>query len=188
MVPIARPLAVLVLGILLTACPKSGDGGKPAPSASSSSASPVASVPAASASAQGAASSAPTGAAATFAGSYSVAPAAIYISKEKEFASVKQVKDDPSKHVGEGTITLKVEPDGRVSGTIDAGPAAPGVIEGTKSGNQISGTVRRKSPSDDGLTGTLLATIAADNVEGRLVLAESNAAIVREGKLSLKKN
>ena len=74
-----------------------------------------------------------------------------------------------------------------VTGTIDSGPAAPGVVDGRVIDGELRGNVRRKDPADSGLTGTLVATQTGGAVEGTLSLAESNAAIVREGKLSLKK-
>ena len=68
-----------------------------------------------------------------------------------------------------------------------SGPAAPAVIDGALMGSEIRGNVRRKTLTDDGLTGTLVAKLSGDTVEGTLSLAEANAAIVRDGKLSLKK-
>lgn len=174
----------LIAGLVLTACSKPAAEDKPAPSASQASASP--SVRDAG-SATPTASAAPQGAAASYGGTYSVAPASFYIPAAKDYASVKQVKDDPSKHVGDGALTVGIAADGRVSGTIDAGPAGPAVIDGMKVGDEIRGTVRRKDPSDDGLTGTLSGKVSGDAIEGTLALAEAHAAIVREGKFTLKK-
>ncbi len=111
----------------------------------------------------------------------------MYIPDTKDYARVKQAPDDPAKHVGEGTITLAVDAEGIVSGTIDSGPAAPAIVEGRVIDGELRGNVRRKDPADSGLTGTLVATQAGGAVEGKLSLAESSAAVVREGKLSLKK-
>jgi hypothetical protein len=184
-----RTASVLVLATLLGGCPKSGKGNKPAPSASA--AAPASASVATPASEAGA----PTGssrpgtatASASYQGTYSLSPASIYIGTGKDYASVKQAKDDPSKQVGSGAITLTIAPDGRVSGTVDSGPAAPAVIDGNLMGDEVRGNVRRKAPSDDGLTGTLSGKVSAGGVEGKLALAEANAAIVREGQLSLKK-
>jgi hypothetical protein len=179
-------LSLLPLALTLAGCSK-GESGKPAPAASASviaqsaSPSPEAGAPAAKASAE------PTGKAASYSGTYSVAPASIYISDAKDFAHVKQAKDDPSKHVGEGAISLVVGADGHVTGTIDSGPASPALIDGSLVDGEIRGNVRRKTPSDDGLTGTLQSKVSGDSVDGKLSLAEANAAIVREGKLSLKR-
>jgi hypothetical protein len=189
--------ALLALSLLLAGCPKSEDTNKAAPAASgaaaTSGAHPAAStsaaapaVPGASASAAGAGAK-PTAQAAAYAGTYSLTPGAMYIPGTKDYASVKQAKDDPSKLVGEGNVSLAVDGEGKVTGTVDSGPAAPALVDGSVIDGEIRGVVRRKDPKDDGLTGTFLAKVAGDSVEGHLSLAEANAAIVREGKLSLKK-
>lgn len=172
--------------LFLAGCPKSGEGGdKPAPSASASVATPASAQMAASASAS---ASAAASKAASYGGKYTLTPANYYIPSTKDYASVKQAKDDPSKHVGEGTLTLSVDETGRVSGTVDSGPAAPAIIDGALVDGEIRGNVRRKDPADHGLTGTLVAKITGDTAEGTLSLAEAHAAVVREGKLSLEKN
>lgn len=181
--------ACMLLAFALAGCPKSSDDGtKPAPSASA-----AASIAAPQASAAPAASGAAAGpgtggaAAASFAGTYSLAPAAMYIPDHKDWERVKQAKDDPSKLVGDGALAIAVDGSGRVSGTIDTGPAGPAVIDGSLVDGEIRGLVRRKDPSDNGLTGTIVATRSGDELTGKLSLAEANAAIVREGKITMKK-
>lgn len=183
-----RSTALLALVMTLSACPKSSEGDKASPSPSAS-VSPVASAApdGGSGAGAGASADAPEAKATSYAGTYSVAPGSIYIADTKEFERVKQAKDDPSKHVGEGAISLEVSADGRVSGTIDSGPAAPAVIDGLLTGTDLRGNVRRKDPKDDGLTGTLVATVNGGSVQGELSLAEAHAAIVRAGKVSLEK-
>jgi hypothetical protein len=146
-----------------------GEGGSPAPPVTS--AAPVAS-----------AKSAKT----EWAGTYTLAPGTLSIpSENKDYSGVKQAKDDPSKLMGDGKIDLVVE-GSKVTGTVEGG-AGPAVIDGSVIGEEIRGTVRRKDPKDDGLTGTLTAKIAGDSAEGKLNLSEGNAAIVREAKVALKK-
>ncbi len=190
-----RPWALLfsmtTLSVVLSGCPKSEDGNKPGPSASASaaaSAGPSAPTTADASSADASTgASKPAGEAATYTGTYSVSPASYYIPSSKDYGSVKQAKDDPAKHVGEGTLTLNVDGDGKVTGTVDSGPAGPGVIEGSLIDGELRGFIRRKDPADQGLTGTFTAKTSGDAAEGLLSLAEANAAIVREGKFSLKK-
>lgn len=178
---------VLAFGALLVACSKP-EGGQAQPTASASAATSASGKPAASAGASAAPSAQrATGQASTYSGSYSVAPAKYYVSEAKDFASVKQVKDDPSKHVGDGALTVSVDAEGKVTGTVDTGPASPGVIDGTLLGQEIRGNIRRKDPSDNGLTGVFAASVSGDSATGTLSLAESNAAIVRDGKLTLKR-
>jgi hypothetical protein len=164
-----------VVLVLVAGCSKpSGTG--PAPSAGViEAAAPAVSVTASASAAPSAHSS--------YEGTYSLAPASYYVPEHKDYAGVKQAKDDATKHVGNGTLTLSID-GARVSGTIDTGPASPAVIDGSIVEGEIRATVRRKTP-DDGLTGTL--TAHEKDGSGALSLAESNAAIVREGKLTLKK-
>lgn len=129
----------------------------------------------------------PTGGAASWGGTYTLAAGTLSIPTDnKDYNGVKQVKDDPSKMMGDGKIELAVAPDGKVTGTIEGG-AGPAVIDGSVVDTEIRGNVRRKDPKDDGLTGTLTAKIGGDTAEGKLSLAEANAAIVREAKVLLKK-
>ncbi|MBX3258972.1 MAG: hypothetical protein KF782_04585 [Labilithrix sp.] len=187
---IAGAVGMLFLASALAGCPKSegdankaGGADKAAPPATvSASASPDAA-----ASEVAAGDAKPAGQAATYGGSYKVAPGKMYIPDTKDYGNVKQVKDDPEKHVGEGALTLVVDGDGKITGTVDTGPAAPGLVDGSVIEGELRGVVRRKDPKDDGLTGTFIATRSADGVEGRLSLADTNAAIVREGTFSLKK-
>jgi hypothetical protein len=175
--------------LFFSGCPKSGAGGdNPAPSAATSVATPASAQVEAAASASASASAAtPSTKAVSYGGEYTLTPADYYIPNAKDYASVKQAKDDPSKHVGRGTITLSVDDAGRVTGTVDSGPAAPAIIDGSVVDGEIRGNVRRKDPADDGLTGTLVAKIIGDTGEGTLSLAEAHAAVVRKGKLSLEK-
>lgn len=137
------------------------------------------------ASADAAADAGPSMKGVTYAGKYSVAVGKMYVPDQKDWSSVK-FKNDETKLLGDGEITLSVDGTGRVSGGTEAGPLGASVFDGTSDGTTLTATVRRKDPSDDGLTGTLVAKIAGDALEGTMKLAESNAAVVREGKLDAK--
>lgn len=125
--------------------------------------------------------------AATLAGKYSLSPGTMYIPETKDWSRVKQATDEPSKLVGEGTLTLTIDAEGRVSGTIDSGPAAPAVLDGSLVGDEVRANVRRQTPSDQGLTGTLEGSRSGTRAKGTLSLAESNAAIVRHGTFEVEK-
>jgi hypothetical protein len=168
----------------LGGCSKDRGAAKPAPSDSVAA---IASAPPIAEAGPAAGTPASSGGAVSYAGTYSISPRALYIPPSKDYGRVAQAKDDPAKHVGDGALSLAIDAEGRVSGAIESGPAAPAIIDGSLVDGEIRGNVRRKTPSDDGLTGTLLATVNADAVEGTLSHAEAHAAIVREGKLALKK-
>ena len=122
----------------------------------------------------------------TYVGKYTVTAGTMYVPAEKDWASVK-FKNDESKMLGDGEMTLSIDPSGRVSGATEAGPLGTSVLEGYSDNGLLTATIRRKDPSDEGLTGTLVATVAGDVLAGTMTLAESNAAVVRVAKLEAKK-
>jgi hypothetical protein len=175
---------IIALCMLVTACGQKKDETKPGPVASTS----AAVVTSASAAPVASTSAAPAAAgAAGWSGTYTLAAGTISIpSENKDYKGVKQAKDDPSKFMGDGKIELTITGE-RVAGTLE-GAAGPAVIDGSVVEGEIRGMVRRKDPSDDGLTGSLSAKLAGDAAEGKLLLSsQSNAELVREGKVSLKK-
>ena len=166
----------LVLLLALAACGKTvKNDAPPEPSAATSSSVLVASsaVPEA---------GAPKGTATTWNVKYTLAPADLYVS-EQDKKSVR-FKNDPDKYVGDGTLSLTVQPDGQVTGASDAPPLGPTLIAGIVHDGELTATVRRTNPSDEGLTGTITAKIAGDKLDGVAKLAEANAAVVREAKIS----
>lgn len=178
---------VLAIGLLTLGCEDKNKATKDVPATSSSIASPIAPVTSGAPVASASAKPSDSKAGASWAGSYTLAPATISIPTEnKDYNGVKQAKDDPSKLMGDGKIDIVVDPSGKVAGTIEGG-AGPAIIDGAVVGEEIRGTVRRKDAKDEGLTGTITAKIAGDSAEGKLALSESNAAIVREAKILLKK-
>lgn len=185
-----RALAVGVLamtGLVLAGCPKKtppaeGEDAGAGTTGVIIDAKKVA--PAASGSATGTAAAA----SATFGGKYRVSAGAMYVPEHKDWSSVK-FKNDESKLLGDGEMTLAIDPAGRVSGGTEGGPLGASVIDGRREGESVNATIRRKDPSDDGLTGTLVAKLSGDgtSLDGTMKLAESNAAVVRVGKLEAKK-
>jgi hypothetical protein len=173
----------LAFAVLVSACskpsaPAGSDAAVPAASTPVSSASPQAAIPSAAASA-----TAGHIAAASFSGTYKTKPGTLYIPTEGEFAKVKQAPDDGSR-VGEGTFSLDVDESGKALGSVDTGPLAPATISGTVSGGTITGTIRRKDPTDEGLTGSFSATTAGGKLDGKMELANANASILREATIS----
>jgi hypothetical protein len=182
---LAGALAVTLLG-----CPKSSEGGATEDAAAKATASAAdASAPraeaGASASAEGGAGTA-EGASRAYAGKYAISVGSMYVPAGKDYASVK-FKNDDAKLLGDGTIALTIDPKGRVSGTTEGGALGASVVEGSSDGAKLAATVRRKDPTDDGLTGTLVAKIAGDALEGTMNLAEGNAAVVRQGSFTAAK-
>jgi hypothetical protein len=173
---VKRSIVLLLALVALAACGKTAkNDAPPDPSAAGASSAFIASsaVPEA---------AAPKAAATTWSLKYTLAPADMYVS-EQDKKSV-HFKNDPDKYVGDGTISLTVQPDGQVTGASDAPPLGPTLIAGLVHDGELTATVRRTNPSDEGLTGTITAKIAGDKLDGTAKLAESNAAVVREAKIS----
>ncbi len=177
--------AMVLTSLLLVACPKSGEG-VGAGDAGSTVKVLVESGASGEAGAGGDAAAASSGASRTYVGKYSIAVGAMYVPEHKDWASVK-FKNDESKLLGDGEIKVMVDASGRVSGGTEGGPLGASLLDGTSEGKTLSATLRRKDPADDGLTGTLEAKVSGDSIEGTMRLAESNAAVVRVGKLQAKK-
>lgn len=195
---LGRMLVCATACVALAGCPKSGSEATAeagATGAASSASATSASAAAGDASAAGdggaggagAGAGAAAGASSAFAGKVTVKPAAMYVPEHKDWASVKW-KNEETKHLGaESELSLTIDPSGKVSGSTEGGAMGATVIEGTRDGATVTATVRRKDPTDDGLTGTLVAKIAGDKLEGTMRLADANAAAVREGTFSAAK-
>jgi hypothetical protein len=180
-------MSLLACALVLTGCPKD-DAPKADASApsTSSSISPQASAAAStSASTTGAKA---TGGAAKYEGKYTATAGALYIpSDNKDYTGVKQAKDEGTKMVGDGTLTLDLDGEGRLTGAFESGPAESSLIDGTVADGNVAGTVRVKNAREDGLHGSLVGKIAGDTIEGTMKLADSNASVLRDVKFTVTK-
>src|SRR5438045_1958888 len=158
-------LSIAVAAVMLVGCPKgkpAGEDAAPSTSASTSTKGEDNGVILGGGSKGDAGTDASTGAAYT--GKYTVALGAMYVPDNKDWSSVK-FKNDETKLLGDGEMSIAIDPSGRVSGGTEAGPLGASVIEGTSQAGNIAATIRRKDPTDDGLTGTLVGKVTADAIE-----------------------
>lgn len=162
-----------LLSLVLLGCPKetpketpSDASAPPAPSASSSAAAVDG----------GAADKA--GTASTWNVKYTLTAGTMHSPESKGF------KNDETKYLGDGTLTLNVDPSGKVTGTSEGEPLGSALIDGQLEGDTLNGMVRRKEPGDYGLVGTLTSTVKGKELEGEMHLSEGNAAVVRLGKIT----
>ncbi len=123
------------------------------------------------------------GSASTFAGKYTLTAGTLYIPTDKDWASVK-FKNDDKTMLGDGEISIAIDAAGRASGSTETGPLGAAVLDGRSEGGILTGTIRRKYPTDNGLTGTLVAKVEADSLVGTMKLAEGNAAVLRAATLT----
>lgn len=125
----------------------------------------------------------PQGAAEAFAGSYTMAVGTMYVPDDPEFKTVR-FKNDETKMLGPGKLSLAISPSGRVSGESEGGPLGAAIVEGRIDGDQFAASIHRKDANDEGLTGTLVGTRKGDTLEGTMNLSEWNATVVREAKFT----
>jgi hypothetical protein len=173
----------VALGLGAAAC------GKSQPEASGTASSVVAapSAPASAAATPGAGPSAPAAAAAAGAaqawkGTYKSAAATLTVPPAWKKIPWSDAKSTAG--VGDGAMTLALDPGGRATGSID-GPLGPATIDGASVGGKLSATVRRKDPGDHGFTGTLVGDVAADRVEGTMSVSLGQASALRTATFTL---
>jgi hypothetical protein len=181
-----RKAAIAIAVVVLAGCPKSAPSGDAEDAGGTAKAQGDSSTSTSTSTDGGAGDARGSAAAASYSGKYTVTAGTMYVPAEKDWASVK-FKNDETKHLGDGEISLAIDAAGRVSGGTESGPLGASVIEGTSEGGALAATIRRKDPADEGLTGTLVAKISGDTIDGTMKLAEFNAAVVREAKLQAKK-
>jgi hypothetical protein len=119
-------------------------------------------------------------------GSYKSTSGELYI--PPDWKSVHWNVKESSAGIGEGAMTLSVDPaGGRVLGSLD-GPLGPALIDGLASDGRLTATVARKDPSDRGFTGTLFGSISGEHAEGTMSLAQAEVDAVRKATFALSRN
>jgi hypothetical protein len=167
----------LVLGVVLAmGCskPSGPSPAEPAPSASTTTAPPVA----------GTASATPAPAAApkTWNGTYKSEAASLDV--PPDFAKT-WAHTDRGGGTGGGAITLTIDgASGHATGTIE-GPLGPALVSGDVTGGTLTASVRRKDPTDRGFTGTLRATVTAERIDGTVTLASADGSTQRTATTTL---
>ena len=166
--------------VVLAGCSKKEDPPAPTPAADAMASASTAPAASASGAAPG------KNASRTFSGKYTIAPATMYIPSTKDWSSAK-FKNDESKMLGDGELSLAIDGDGVVTGTTDGGPLGASTLTGKSEGDTVTASVRRKDVKDDGLSGTLLAKLAGDKLDGTMNLSDGQSVAVRAGTFSLAK-
>lgn len=171
---------------LLVACSKTEQPAKPEAGAPAVSVTVVIATPGEAGTGADAGAKASAGAEVDLSGTYSAKASPIYMPEGKEWSYYKWRGDDAGTALGDGTMSLHIDGDGRVSGTLD-GPLGPAVVSGTATPEGISATVRLDLDADKGWTGTLTATRKGDAAEGTIQMSSPLANVARAAEFSLKK-
>jgi hypothetical protein len=117
-------------------------------------------------------------------GQYDSQPGTLSVPDGAEWKGVKFRGDDAGEAIGKGNLKITIDPDGQAHGEGD-GPFGPFVVAGTLAENILTFSVRRKDPSDMGLTGTGRGTVTADKLEGSIHASKATANVIREATFSL---
>jgi hypothetical protein len=113
-------------------------------------------------------------------GTYDSKAGSIHVPDGGEWAGFKWRGDDAGDGIGEGSLSLTLDPgSGTVTGAAD-GVIGPVLLSGTVEEGRVTASVRRKEPSDRGLTGTLVAAQTGDRMEGTMRLSFGDAHLLRE--------
>ena len=180
-----RSLAIAAV-LALAAC----NSPSSSPAASVSSAPTAVSSVAASASASASASPASAGPV-HWSGKYTASAGDLYYPRSapnaKDWSDLKWNGSDAAAGLGDGTIALVVDPTSKlVSGTID-GAIGEALVVGAVDGARLTGKITRKAADDRGLTGTLVADVTADAINGEMKLSSPDAQVLRSAKFALAK-
>jgi hypothetical protein len=176
-----RFVSVAVLALVplpaFAACGKTQGSGAPTQEAVTASSA----VASASASPSAKPSPAP-GAPSSWRGTYTSSAGALYVPDELK---VRWKAEDTSSGLGEGPLSLTVDPArGVVEGTL-GGPLGPARVNGYVADGGLSATVVRSDPADHGYTGVLLGSVASDRVAGTFNVSPATGGAVRAGTFTM---
>jgi hypothetical protein len=125
----------------------------------------------------------PAGRATAWRGAYRSEPGSLYI--PPEWKDVHWKVKDSTAGIGEGAMSLQVDPlSGRVLGTLD-GPLGPATIDGYASNGKLTAKVGRQDPADQGFAGIIVAALADGGVEGTMNVSLAEASAVRTATFAL---
>jgi hypothetical protein len=87
--------------------------------------------------------------------------------------------------IGEGTVSMTVDPsNGRLRGDLD-GPLGPAALVGLAADGKLTATVARKDPRDRGFAGTMVGTLGTDRGEGTLNVSLAEGGAIRSATFVL---
>jgi hypothetical protein len=119
----------------------------------------------------------------TWTGTYKSAIGSLYI--PPDWKSVRWSSPDTERGVGDGTLTLEVDPaTGGVLGTLE-GALGPATVAGVAVDGKLTATIVRKNPSDRGFAGTLVGAIDQERATGTMNLSSGEASAIRAATFSL---
>jgi hypothetical protein len=181
-----RSVALACFGLsLLVGCSKASDSDRDTAS--------TASAPLSSAQAATSASAVPPTAPAAptvaiWTGTYTSAPGSMYVYDGGEWKGVHFRGDDASDGLGDGALSVTVDPKTHLVRGTGTGVLGEVVISGAVTDKEMTFSILRKDTTDRGLTGTGVGTVNGSAVSGSMKLSRGDAHIIREVKFTLAKS
>ena len=116
-------------------------------------------------------------------GTYASVAGAPYV--PQDWKGVRWSVPETPAGVGDGTVSVIVDPStGRVTGSVE-GPLGPAVLDGYSADGGVTASLVRKDPSDRGFTGTLVGSVEGDKLTGSMSVSLAEVSAVRKATFAL---
>jgi len=124
----------------------------------------------------------PSAAPATWRGTYRSVASTLYVPPELK---VTWKPSETSAGLGDGTLSMTVDPGtGRVQGELE-GPLGPAILTGLATDGKLTAKIARRDPQDRGFAGTMIGTLVADRGEGTMSLSPAEGGALRSATFAL---
>jgi hypothetical protein len=118
-------------------------------------------------------------------GTYRSVAGTFHVPDGGEWSGYRWRGDDAGEGLGEGPLSLTIDPSGRIVTGTAGGAIGDALIDGAADAERVTASLRRKNPSDRGLTGTLVATRRDGGLEGTMRLSFGDGHLLREATFHL---
>jgi hypothetical protein len=109
-------------------------------------------------------------------GTYKSVASTLYVPPELK---VSWKASETTSGIGDGTISMTVDPGtGRVRGEL-VGPLGPASLAGLTVDGKLTATIARKDPADHGFAGTMVGTLGPDKGDGTMNVSLAEGGAIR---------
>jgi hypothetical protein len=123
----------------------------------------------------------------TYQGSYTATAGTLYVPDAAAWDGFKFRGDTDAGALGDGKLTLTIDPDGGVTGDLE-GPLGPANVAGLAQENSVSFNVAPKEPKGEmSFSGTGTGTIADGGITGAMHVSSWRANVLREATFDVKR-